>query len=387
MMPSYTEPRNLNRERTAIIHDQLEIPVITVGNITTMEMAEDILASGDADVVAMARSYLADPEFIKKAYRGEPELIRPCLRCIECAARPGFGGGVRCSVNPQCGRETKYGTLPPIETKKKVMVVGGGPAGMQAAQIASKRGHDVTIYEKSDKLGGRLWEASVLFKKEDTHRKYLWWDIAETERLGVKVRLNTEVTPEFAAAEAPDVIINASGGVHITPPIPGIDGEQVVSVTDADLGRVELGEKVVVMGGGISGLECAIQLAHDGHQVTLIDSLLMDNLWREVMNELRSGLIEQMEWHNVTLVDGATITALEPGVLHYVKADGAGEGGTIEGTLAADSFVASFGITRDKAFNQAIREVIPEVHVVGDAREPNNIFWANMDGFNVAVEL
>jgi 2,4-dienoyl-CoA reductase-like NADH-dependent reductase (Old Yellow Enzyme family)/thioredoxin reductase len=381
MMPSYVEPRCLNVERAAVIHKELNIPTVVVGNIPSIEAAEEILANDQASLVAMARAHLADMEMLSKAYHGRPETVRPCLRCIECAARPAMGGGVRCAVNPTLGRETKYGYTPKAIEKKKVMVIGGGPAGMQAAQTATQRGHEVTLYERTDQLGGRLKEASALYKKEDTHRKYLKWDIEETVNCGAKILLNTEVTPELILSEEPDVVINAAGGVHLYPPIPGIDSAKVVSITDADLGTVPIGENVLIMGGGISGLECAIQLAYEGHHAKIIDMFPMDKLWREVMDELRSGLIEQMELFDVEIIDDATIIGITDEKVEYRKSDGS------LGAVEADTYVASFGIVQNREFNLAIRDTIPDVYVVGDARNPHNIFWANMDAFNIAVEV
>jgi 2,4-dienoyl-CoA reductase-like NADH-dependent reductase (Old Yellow Enzyme family)/thioredoxin reductase len=381
MIPSYCEPRCLNIERTAIVKSKLDIPVVAVGNINTVEAAEEILARGQADLVAMARSILADMEFVKKAYRGDAAGIRPCLRCIECAARPAMGGGVRCSVNPQVGRETKYATLPKAEEKKKVLIIGGGPAGMQAAQVACRRGHEVVLYEREPELGGRLKEAAALFKKADAHKRYLEWDVARTESCGARIVRGVEVTPALAAAEQPDVIINASGGIPITPPLPGIDNPKVITVTEADLKAKPIGAKVVVMGGGISALECAIQLAYEGHKVSMVDRLPLDKLWREVMDELRSGLIELKEIYQVNLIDCAEIVALSDEGVEY--RDAAGVVHIIEG----DTYVSAFGLRPNRDFNLALREVIPEVYVVGDARAASKIFWANMDAFNVAVEV
>jgi 2,4-dienoyl-CoA reductase-like NADH-dependent reductase (Old Yellow Enzyme family)/thioredoxin reductase len=381
MMPSYMEPRCLNVERAEIIHRQLEIPTVVVGNILNAEAAEEILAKDQASLVAMARAHLADFEMLAKAYRGQPKTTRPCLRCIECAARPALGGGVRCSVNPQAGRESKYAFITRAEQPKKVLIIGGGPAGMQAAQIACKRGHKVTLYEQAPDLGGRLKEASVLFKKQDTHARYMEWSVRATKESGATIILNTLVTPELILAEQPDVVINASGGLHYLPPIPGIDNPKVIDITSAELGLAKLGQKVLVMGGGISGLECAIQLAHKGHQAAIIDMLPMDKLWREVMNELRSGLIEYMEKYAVELIDNATITKISDDNVEYRRGDG-----TL-GDIQADTYIASFGVVPDKQFNLAILDTIPAVYTVGDAREPRNIFWANMDAFNVAVEL
>jgi pyruvate/2-oxoglutarate dehydrogenase complex dihydrolipoamide dehydrogenase (E3) component len=381
MMPSYCEPRCLNVERAALIHKELKIPTVVVGNINTIELAEEILAKDQASLVAMARAHLADMEMVKKAYHGKAETVRPCLRCIECAARPAMGGGVRCSVNPAVGRESRYATIAKAEVPKKVLIIGGGPAGMQAAQIARRRGHEVTLYEREDELGGRLKEASALYKKEDTHRKYLKWSIETTKACGATIHLNTEVTPELIKTVRPDVVVNAAGGIHRTPPIPGIASNKVISITDADCGTAPVGERVLVMGGGISGLECAIQLAYTGHRVTIIDQFAAEQLWREVMDELRSGLIEQKELFGIELIDDATIINISDEAVSYRKGDG-----TL-GSVAADTYVSSFGIAPNRDFNLAIKETMPDVQVVGDAREPHNIFWANMDAFNVAVEL
>lgn len=189
MMPGYPQERCLNIPRTAIIREQVDIPITCVGNIPDIATAEKILADGKADVVAMARNILTDMDFVKKAYQGRANEIRPCLRCIECASRPAKGGGVRCSVNPQLGRELYYRSVPKAGERKKVVVVSGGPAGMQAAQTCAKRGHEVILFEKEDKLGGRLWEASSLYCKQDHHRRYLDWDICQTRSMNIDIRL------------------------------------------------------------------------------------------------------------------------------------------------------------------------------------------------------
>ena len=381
MMPGYPEERCQNIPRTAIVKQNLAIPVVCVGNIPNVEAAEAILAEGKADVVAMARNILADMEYVKKAYRGQPDTIRPCLRCIECASRPGKGIPVRCAVNPILGREHRYPSIPKAEIKKKVLVIGGGPAGMTAAKTAAKRGHDVTLYEKTQELGGRLKEASVLYIKADYHQKYLPWVVKETLDSDVKVVFGVEVTPEFAEKENADVIIVACGGNHIIPPIPGIDNPKVISVTDADLGTVPIGDTVVIIGGGIAGLECGIELGHHGKKVTLIDLLPEKILWTEVMPELRSGLIDAKNKNGVELIDEARVTAITDDYIEYEKLTGE------KGTIAADTYVLSCGITPDKALVAAFREIQPEVYVIGDARAAGKIYSANHEGFNLAVEL
>ena len=380
MMPGYPQERCLNIARTAVVHDKLEIPVTCVGNIPDIATAERILAEGKADIVAMARNILADMDFVNKAYRGKPESIRPCLRCIECASRPAVGGGVRCSVNPQLGRELYYKSIPKAEEKKKVVVIGGGPAGMMAAQIAVKRGHEVVLFEKEAQLGGRLHEASALFCKVDHHKRYLAWDVDETRRSGVGVRLGVEATPELVMRESSDAVIVAIGAEHIVPGIKGVERQHVMSVTDADLKRRPMGKRVVIIGGGLSALECGIQLAYEGHEVEMLSRIAEGDSWREVMNELRSGLIELKDRYGVNFVGNANAVEITDSGVVYEK-----DGSLLE--TPADTVVLACGLEPNKNAIAAFKEMMPDVVVVGDARRVGNIFAANMDAFDVAVEL
>ena len=184
--------------------------------------------AGKADIVAMAKSLIADQELVTKAQRGKAAEIRPCLRCLHCLNGPHIGSPTRCAVNPQAGREVKYRFIPKAGAKKKVMVIGGGPAGMMAAQTAVSRGHEVVMYEQSDKLGGRLYESSAMECK-DGFRRYLQWDINTTLSSGARVILNRKATPALIEAEKPDIVILAVGAKHIQPPIEEIGLPHVVS--------------------------------------------------------------------------------------------------------------------------------------------------------------
>lgn len=380
MMPGYPQERCLNIPRTAVVHEALDIPVTCVGNIPDIDTAERIIAEGKADIVAMARNILADMDFVNKAYRGEAENIRPCLRCIECASRPAKGGGVRCSVNPQLGRELYYRNIPKADEKKKVVVIGGGPAGMMAAQTARKRGHEVVLFEKDDELGGRLREASALFCKADHHARYLAWDVRETFASGADIRLGFEATPDAVFAEHPDAVIVACGGDYVFPRIPGLDESRVITASEADLGLKPVGARVAIIGGGISALECGIQLAYEGREVVIFDRNPEDALWREVMNELRSGLVELKDRYGVRLVDEALVKEVRGSEVVYERR------GEYDNVLA-DTIVVACGLRPREDIVEGFRELMPQVTVVGDARSTGNIFAANMDAFNAAVEL
>ena len=247
--PSYMDARNQNVERAAAIRQHLSMPVTVVGNIPGIEAAEEIVASGQADLVAMARNLIADMELPNKAYRGHADDIRPCLHCNFCSTFSMRGAEIRCAVNPMVGHEHMLGRIGTADVKKKVMIVGGGPAGMTAAQTAAKRGHDVVLYEAGDRLGGRLYEASAA-KPKDYYRRYLDWAVRQTLLSGARVELGAEVTPELVEQEAPDALVLAAGAHHLVPPIAGVGQPHVITVSDADLRAKPIGKAVVVVGGG-----------------------------------------------------------------------------------------------------------------------------------------
>ena len=254
-IPTYfREPHKpLNVDYAAEVKKHLHIPVAVVGMITTLEEAEDIIASGKADIVAMAKSFMADGDIIHKSLAGESAEVRPCTRCDLCGNANTYGTAMSCAINPRCGIAGEIEQLPEAE-RKNVMVIGGGPAGMMAAQTLVKRGHTVTLYEKADKLGGLLIDASMVPFKQ-LMREYLDWDIKETLNCGAKIVLNTAVTESLIEQEDPDAIIVATGSVYVNPPIPGMDS--ALAVRDVDSHAVEPGKNVVVCGGGITGLERA----------------------------------------------------------------------------------------------------------------------------------
>jgi len=256
--------------------------VSVVGGISTLEHAEEIIKSGKADIVAMAKELMADGEFVNKGARGLEKEIRPCLRCLYCLRRSNNDLHVAgCAVNPRMGWEYRVPQTIPTLKKKKIMVIGGGPAGMAATGSLTERGHEVVLYEKGEKLGGRLEESSALSFK-DGFRKYTEYAVRKTLESGAKVVLGKEATVETIKAEAPDALMIAVGAKPVIPPIKGIDGPNVKGVCEVDRGDAETGNKVVVCGAGLSGTECALSLAMEGKDVTLVDKIPEELFYNEL---------------------------------------------------------------------------------------------------------
>lgn len=266
IQPCY-QPRGLLLHLAEAVKKLVKAPVIGVGRINDPEVASKAIEEGKCDLVALSRALIADPEFPKKMREGRPEDINRCIACLHCLEHAGLG--VECTVNAQVGREEEYRIRPvPPEKRKKVLIAGGGPGGMEAARVAKLRGHEVTLYEKSDKLGGQLLIASVAPGKEEVQNvaDYL---STQLRKLNVKVVLNKEVTAEVVRKETPDVVVVAIGNSLFKPDIPGVDRDNVVVAEDVLNGKVKVGDKVVVIGGELVGCEVADFLAERGKKVTM----------------------------------------------------------------------------------------------------------------------
>lgn len=380
-VPLYLQERMQNVKFAAAAKKVLNIAVSVVGNIFTMEEAEEIISSGKADIVGMCRSLMADPELIHKSLADRAEDVRPCLRCMDGCGEIFLGKPVRCAVNPVNGREYRYRNIQKAAEKKKVMVIGGGPAGMMSAQTLVTRGHDVTLYEKTEQLGGLLHDGgAVTFK--DLMRDYTDWNIRTTEKCGAKIKLNTAVDIATIEKEKPDAVIIATGSKFIKPGIPGIDNKNVKMLRNVEREKEEVGQKVVVCGGGLSGVECAVGLARQGKDVTVIDQIPEQDFCRSMFSITRVALMDEVKNSGVRLFgDYKIVRFTEDGVVVSLR-DGS------EKTLPADTCVIALGLTPEDKLAQEIREKLQvPAYVVGDSDKVGTVRSANFDAFNVAVEL
>lgn len=377
-MPAVYLPHCHNVKWSAAVKadPDVRIPVTVVGSITRIEEAEEIIASGKADMVAMCRQLMAEPETIHNAWRGHTELSRPCLRCHQCA--PARICHMRCATNPFLGREAELGTIGPARKSKRCVVVGGGIAGCMAAKTLVDRGHDVILLEKGPELGGMLHNISKLSFKGDM-RAHLEWLIRSTHDCGADVRLNADADVESILALEPDVVYVATGSKPIEPPIPGMDKDYVKGVIDVDSEKVETGQRVVVCGAGLSGLECALQLAMDGKDVTVVEQKPMSEFAIDASPPPRVMLLQLLEEHGVKLISDHKVIAFTD------------EGVDIEDRnwthtiVPCDTAVTAFGMKADRTLYDALREEIPDVYVIGDAERAGAIKHANHSAFDYAL--
>lgn len=381
-IPTYFKGRQLNVAFAEQAKKRLHIPVAVVGNITSLAEAEEIIGGGKADIVVMAKAYMADEELIHKSIRGKADEVRPCTRCDWCGNANNYGTSMRCAINPMLGKDLDLTALVKPGEEKHVMVIGGGPGGMMAAQTLTKMGHKVSLYEKSDRLGGLLNDATVVSFKEYM-RLYLQWDIAQTMQCGAELHFGVEVTAELVAEVNPDAVIVATGSSYVHPPIPGIGMEKVKTVSDVENHRVPVGENVVVCGGGIVGLECAVMLGMEGKRVTVIDQIPLEKFANgmPVFNHIE--LNHQLEKYNVRLVGGQRIQAFTPDGVQTVDQEG------MEAVFSGDTYVLALGVKPDNKLAQELLARYAEgVYVVGDCVSAGRLVAdANQDAFHAAIRI
>lgn len=375
--PSMFKEHGCNVHLAAEIKKHVSKPVATIGGLNDPAQLEEIIASGKADIVYMARALLADPELPRKVVENRDAEIVRCLRCFTCMAERAATATRRCTVNPLIGREVDGVEIMPAPVKKKVLVAGAGPGGLYAAYTAARRGHQVILCEKEAQAGG------ILKSEQALPFKYEMYQLAGTYKLlaekdGVEIRLNTEVTPEYVEKEAPDALIIAVGSSPLIPPIKGLDGDNVVIVNNYYLEKDKVGDEVVVFGGGLAGCECAIHLGMEGKKVHLVE--MRDQLAPDANVRHRPLLLKEIEKYVTvhTSYKGLEVTAdgivcEEPDGNHVL--------------VPGKSIICALGQRSRSDLVDALRDGAPYVRVIGDAAKVSTITNAVYWGYYAALDI
>ena len=375
--PTMFDGRGCNVHYAAEMKKHVKIPVATIGALADPAMMEEIIASGKADVVYMARALQADPYLPRKVMQGKEEDITPCILCNLCFAERAATKSRICAVNPMIGREVEADNIRPVEKPKKVLVAGGGLSGMQAALTAAKRGHKVVLCEKTDELGGALkCEKYIPFKLDII--KLIESKAREMQNAGVEVRLRTEVTIEYTEKEAPDTLLVAIGAKPIVPDLEGIERPNVLMAEEATEKADAIGQHVAILGGGLVGCELGVFLANTGRNVTIIEMTDMlatnsNSFQRMILtDEIKSKTIVKLGMKGIRVTDAGIICADENANEELIK---------------ADTVICSIGQQSLYPEAKQLMDCAPEVFLIGDCLRPQNIREAIFRGYHAGMDI
>lgn len=355
----------------------VKIPVAAGNRINDPVLAEQILAEGKADLIAMGTPLIADPYLPNKAKAGQLEDIRMCTACCNCWDDVMKGKPVTCSVNTKAGKELEY-PLIAAKNSKKVFVIGGGPAGMEAARIASQRGHHVTLFEKGPKLGGQLLSAVLPPYKEEwsTLVNYL---VTQLRKFNVEVRLNEECTVRTVKESEPDAVIVATGATPILPNIPGVDKGNVVTAMEALMGSKQVGPNVVIVGGGSIGCETAEFLFKMGKRVTILE--MLDRIGADIGEWNRWVIVDRLNAGGIRVETGSKVELINERGVKIIRPNG------LQEFFEADSVVIAVGMRSKDKISEELNGKVISLYKVGDCLEPRKVKQAIEGGFLAGLQV
>ncbi len=360
------------------IKKAVRVPVIAVGRITP-EAGEKMLAEGKADLIAMGKGLLADPNLPNKWTSGHSEDITPCIVCMACRddlRAPGVSG-IRCQVNASLGKEREYQILP-AKRARNILVIGGGPAGMEAARVAALRGHQVVLWEKGSRLGGQLIQA-VIPPHKDRIEPLIQYLSGQLKKLGVRIELEKMATAAKVEEIQPEVVVCATGIKPMVPGIPGLGQADAVQAGDVLEGKVKVGDKVVVIGGELVGCETAEFLAEKGKKVTV--TRRGPEMALKVESVLRPFFLQRLLEKGVTLLTGMSYNEVTGKGLVVTDKE------NMQRTIEADMIVLAAGSIPDQELYREIKGKMPEVYLAGDCAAPRKIRDAIADGYRIGLEI
>lgn len=395
--PPMYMPKACNLEDVMKIKEAVSIPVVCAGRFDEPELANKVIAEGKLDMMGIGRPLLADPELANKFAEGRLDDIRPCIYCHQgCLGRIFQFKDISCAVNPACGKEKSY-ALTPAETKKKVLVIGGGIGGMEATRVAAIRGHEVHLFEKTNELGGVFVAAATPDFKEDDKRLLEWYK-KQMKDLAVSVHMNTEVTEDMTKGY--DEIFVATGATEKVLKTPGFESEKVSYAIDTLRNKESKGENAVVVGGGLTGCEIAYDLARNGKKVTIVEAseTIMNAFGLSAANY--NMMMELLDYCKVTVIKNAVVDKFENGIAYvtetvknYPNAANRALHMFALGTqgipkaheVPADNIIVSVGYTPDDAIYQKIKG--ENVYLIGDAKQPTNGMDAIWAAYETAMKI
>lgn len=375
--PSAFMPHGCNAHMAAEIRKHVKVPVSLVGGLGDPAKMEELIKAGAADILFMARALIADPFLPRKVLENRDDEVITCLRCFTCNYERGKNGTRRCTLNPLIGREIEGFEVAPAVRPRKVLIAGGGPGGLRAALTSAQRGHKTILCEKTGRMGGiPNCEEGVPFK--EAMFKYPKTMELLLRRAGVEIRLDTHVDAKYVEDENVDALICAIGSDPVIPPIPGVDGKNVIRMDDKYKRRAEIGERVVVLGGGVAGCETALHLANDGKSVVLVE--MLDDVATDANPLYRDALLDEIG-ERVEFKLGHTGTMICDEGLYCRKPDGGEE------LVHADTVIIAAGQRPRTAETEALRDAAPYVCMIGDCTAPKDMTAAIYQGHHAAMDV